>query len=206
MHIKTRGNKALLYRSTWVPKGAEGNTHGFSRQVYIASLPLEATEIPSDTHAKLTPSEREFIEQRVVQPAQQALARSRADAQKRARDPLWRLDEGLRLVREAAALSAQGAVAAARVRELQNALSTIQVIGTSPRPVERDPLEAAVESLRNAARAVANGYYGPAPEEGVRKSPIYARWLEISEQVDGSAAEGLLRQLQAKGWVKAKGR
>lgn len=206
MHIKRRGTRALLYRSMWVPKGAEGNTHGFSRQVYVASLPLQATAIPSDVDAKLTLSEREFVEQRVVQPARQALARAQADAQKHARDPLWRLQEGLRLVREAAALSAQGAVAAARVRELQNALSTIQVIGASPRPVERDPLETAVDSLRKAARAVANGHYGPAPDEGVRKSPIYVRWLEISEQVDGSAPDGLLRQLQARGWVKAKGR
>jgi hypothetical protein len=206
MNIKKRGNKALLYRSAWVPKGAEGNTHGFSRQVYVASLPLQATEIPSDTHGKLTPREREFVEQRVVRPAREALARSRADAQKRARDPLWRLEEGLRLLQEAAALSAQGAVPAARVRELQAALASIRCIGVSPGPAERDPLEAAVASLRNAARAVANGHYGPAPDEGVRKSPIYLRWLEISEQVDGSAADGLLRQLQARGWVKAKGR
>jgi hypothetical protein len=204
MHIKKRGNKALLYRSTWVRKGAEENDHGFSRQVYVASLPVRATEIPPDTEAKLTPDEREFVEQRVVRPARQALARAQAEAQKRARDPLWRLEESLRLVREAAALSAQGAVAASRVRELYAALASIQFIGASPRPAERDPLEAAVESLRNAARAVANGHYGPAPEEGVRKSPIYVRWLEISEHVDGSAPDGLLRQLQARGWVKAK--
>jgi hypothetical protein len=206
MHIKKRGDKALLYRSTWVCKGAEGNTHGFSRQVYVASLPLSATEIPPDTYAKLAPEEREFVEQRVVRPARRALARDQADAQKRARDPLWRLEESLRLVREAAALSAQGAVPASRVRELHAALASIQSIGASSRPVERDPLEVAVESLRNAARAVGNGHYGPAPEEGVRKSPIYVRWLEISEQVDGSAPDGLLRQLQARGWVKAKGR
>lgn len=206
MHIKKRGNNALLYRSAWVRKGAEGNSHGFSRQLYLGCLSLQATEMPSALDGKLTSDEREFVEQRVVRPARQALARAQADAQKRARDPLWRLEEGLRLVREAAALSAQGAVPAARVRELQNALTTIQFIGASPRPAERDPLEAAVESLRNAARAVANGHYGPAPEEGVRKSPIYVRWLEISEQVDGSAPDGLLRQLQARGWVKAKGR
>lgn len=206
MHIKKRGNRALLYRSVWVPKGSDGNTHGFSRQVYVASLPLQATEIPPDTDPKLTPDERSFVEQRVVRPARQALARSQADAQKRARDPLWRLEEGLRLLREAAVLSTQGAVPAARVRELHAALASIHFIGASPRPAERDPLEAAVESLRNAARAVANGHYGPAPEEGVRKSPIYVRWLEISEHVDGSAPDGLLRQLQARGWVKAKGR
>lgn len=206
MHIKRRGTKALLYRSMWVPKGAEGNTHGFSRQVYVASLPVQATEIPPTAGAKLTQPERDFVEQRLVQPARQALARSQADAQKRARDPLWRLEESLRLMREAAELSAQGAVPASRVRELHAALAAIQAIGASSRPVERDPLETAVESLRNAARAVANGHYGPAPDEGVRKSPIYVRWLEISEQVDGNAPDGLLRQLQARGWVKSKGR
>lgn len=206
MHIKIRGTKALLYRSMWVPKGAEGNTHGFSRQVYVASLPVQATEIPPATGAKLTQPERDLVEQRLVQPARQALARSQADAQKRARDPLWRLEESLRLMREAAALSAQGAVPASRVRELHAALASIQAIGASSRPVERDPLEDAVDSLRKAARAVSNGHYGSAPDEGVRKSPIYVRWLEISEQVDGSAPDGLLRQLQARGWVKAKGR
>lgn len=206
MHIKKRGNKALLYRSTWVSKGVEGNSHGFSRQLYLGSLSLQATEIPSDTGAKLTQAERDFVERQVVYPATQALQRAEAEAQKRSRDPLWRLEEGLRLVREAAALSAQGAVPAARVRELQNALATIQVIGASARPVERDPLESALEALRNAAKAVGNGYYGAAPEEGVRKSPVYTRWLEISEQVDGSVSDGLLRQLQAKAWVKAKSR
>lgn len=206
MHIKKRGTKALLYRSTWVSKGTEGNSHGFSRQVYVGSMSLLATEIPSGTGTKLTPAERELVERQVVRPAQQALACAQANAQKRVRDPLWRLEEGLRLLREAAALSAQGAVPASRVRELHAALASIQSIGASSRPVERDPLEVAVEGLRNAAQAVANGHYGPAPEEGVRKSPIYVRWLEISEQVDGSAPDGLLRQLQARGWVKAKGR
>jgi hypothetical protein len=206
MHVKKRGNKALLYRSTWVPKGTEGNSHGFSRQVYVGSMPLLATEIPADTGAKLTPAEREFVERQVVRPAQHASARAQAEAQKRSCDPLWRLEEGLRLVREAAALSAHGAVPAARVRELQNVLSTIHVIGALARPAERDPLENAVEALRNAARAVGDGYYGPAPDEGVRKSPVYTRWLAISEQVDGSASDGLLRQLQARAWVKAKTR
>lgn len=206
MHIKKRRNKALLYRSTWVSKGAEGNSHGFSRQVYVGSMPLLATEIPSAIGTKLTPAEREFVERQVVQPAQQALARAQAEALKRGRDPLWRLEEGLRLVQEAAALSAHGAVPAARVRELQNALSTIHVIGALARAAERDPLENAVEALRTAARAVSEGFYGAAPEEGVRKSPVYVRWLAISEQVDGSASDGLLRQLQARAWVKAKPR
>ena len=38
MHIKHRGQRALLYRSSWVKKGTEGNTHGFSRQTYLGSI------------------------------------------------------------------------------------------------------------------------------------------------------------------------
>lgn len=58
-------------------------------------------------------------------------------------------------MREAAALSAGGKVPASRVREIHGALDEVQVIGTSARPVERDPLEVAVQALRHAAKAVA---------------------------------------------------
>jgi hypothetical protein len=205
MHIKKRGAKALLYRSTWVPKGAEGNTHGFARQVYVGSVPLMATEIPPATCSKLTPPERAFVERQVVQPAKQALARAQHEAHKRSRDPLWRLSEGLRLIREAAVLSAEAGVPSASVGELHKALSTIHVLGAA-RLAEPDPLENALSALRKAARAVAAGHYGAAPPEGVRKSPVYARWLEIAGQVDGSASDGLLRELQARAWVKVKTR
>lgn len=206
MHIKKRGSNALLYRSVWVRKGAEGNSHGFARQLYVGSMSLLATEIPSDTGAKLTPAERDFVERRVVHPARHAVARARADAQKRALDPQWRLDESLRLLREAAQLSTQIAVPAAGVRELQDTLAAVRVIGAPARPADRDPLQHVVDALRSAARAISSGFYGPAPDEGVRKSHVYARWLEISEQVDGSAADGLLRELQARSWVKTKSR
>jgi hypothetical protein len=207
MHIKKRGNNiALLYRSTWVRKNAEGNSHGYSRQLYVGCLSMQSTEIPSAVAAKLTAEERDFLEQQVLQPARRASELAKAQAQVRERDPLWRLDEGLRLIREAAALSAQGKVPASRVREIQSALDAVQVIGAPSRPVERDPLEVAVQALRHAARAVAMGHYGRAPDEGVRKSAVYANWLSISEHVDGTARDGLLRQLQAAAWVKAKAR
>lgn len=206
MHIKKRGNNALLYRSTWVRKGAEGNSHGFPRQLYVGCMSVQSTEIPPALAAKLTAEERELLEQQVLQPARRASELAKAQAQTRERDPLWRLDEGLRLIREAAGLSAQGKVPASRVREIQSALDAVQVIGASARPVERDPLEGAVQALRHAARAVATGHYGRAPDEGVRKSSVYANWLSISEQVDGTARDGLLRQLQAAAWVKAKAR
>lgn len=207
MHIKKRGNKALLYRSIWVRKGsAEGNSHGFARQLYVGCLALNSTEIPFGLEEKLIADERELLNRQVLQPARQALERAEAEAQQRARDPIWRLNEGLRLIREAAALSAHGNVPASRVREIHAALDGIQVIGASARPIERDPLEIAVQALRQAAKAVATGHYGRAPVEGVRKSSVYTNWLAISEHVDGTAPDGLLRQLQAAAWVKAKTR
>ncbi len=33
MHIKQRRGRALLYRSAWVPRGAEGNSHGYPTQL-----------------------------------------------------------------------------------------------------------------------------------------------------------------------------
>lgn len=206
MHIKKRGSKALLYRSAWVRKGAEGNSHGFARQLYVGCLALNSTEIPSALEEKLTEEERELLNREVLQPARQALERAEAEALQRGRDPIWRLNESLRLIREAAALSAHGNVPTARVREIHTALDGIQVIGASARPIERDPLEVAVHALRQAAKAVTTGHYGRAPVEGVRKSSVYTNWLAISEHVDGTAPDGLLRQLQAAAWVKAKTR
>lgn len=206
MHIKKRGKKALLYRSVWVSKGAEGNSHGFSRQVYVASLQQSSTELPSEIAVMLTPAERAFVELRVLTPAKEEMARRAANDEKRSRDPLWRLDEALRLSREASALSAQARVPAERVRELQKSLAAVHVVGVLERPVERDPLESALEALCKAARAVAEGHYGTAPEGHARKSGVYSRWLEIVAQVDGGASDGLLRELQARAWVKAKSR
>lgn len=206
MHIKKRGSKALLYRSAWVRKGTEGNSHGFPRQLYVGSLALNSTEIPSALEEKLTAEERELLNREVLKPARQALERAEAEALQRSRDPIWRLNESLRLIREAAALSAHGNVPASRVREIHSALDGIQVIGASARPIERDPLEVAVQALRQAAKAVTTGHYGRAPVEGVRKSSVYTNWLAISEHVDGTAPDGLLRQLQAAAWVKAKTR
>ena len=40
MFIKTKRTLALLYRSAWVAKGTCGNTHGYSVQNYVGSLPL----------------------------------------------------------------------------------------------------------------------------------------------------------------------
>ena len=42
MHIKNRRGRALLYRSTWVPKDVAGDTHGYNCRVYVGSIVLYA--------------------------------------------------------------------------------------------------------------------------------------------------------------------
>lgn len=204
MHIKRRGGRAMFYRSVWVRKGAEGNTHGFARQTYVGSLALSAVEFPADLAEKLRPAERTVVEQHVLQPARRAAEAERVEREQHGRDPIWRLEEAARLLREASALSVEGRVPASRVRSVHEILNSVRVIGVTSNQTERDPLDDAVAAVRRAARAVGAGRYGVAPSEGVRKSSVYARWLELAAEVDGTAVDGLLRELQRKGWVKAK--
>lgn len=213
MHIKLRGTRALLYRSTWVRKGTEGgNTHGFSRQSFVASMPLDATAVPEDVRARISSDELAFLHAKLVAPARDAAEAARLAEEQKIRDPLWRLEEAKRLITEAADLSAVALVPQGRVKSLADALAAVKVLGSAggrfdgPRS---DPLADAVQALRSAARAVDEGRYGTAPEEGVRKTRVYARWLEIAREVDGTGTggeDGLLRVLQRTGWVKAKGR
>jgi hypothetical protein len=205
MHIKHRPGRAMLYRSLWVRKGAEGNTHGFSRQTYVGSLALAAVEFPAELAQRLSPEEKAFVEQNVLQPARRTAEAERAEKERHARDPLWRLEEAIRLVRDASALSNAARVPASRVKAVHELLNTVRVIGQVSKQAEGDPMDDAIAAVRRAANAVGEGHYGAAPAEGVRKRPIYARWLELTAEMDGSAPAGLLRQLQKTGWVKAKG-
>ncbi len=54
MHKKTRGKTAYLYRSSWVPKGANNNTHGYAQQTFVGSLPVHACALPDELHSRLT--------------------------------------------------------------------------------------------------------------------------------------------------------
>jgi len=36
MNIRRRGSRATLWRSEWVPKGREENSHGFKREKFVA--------------------------------------------------------------------------------------------------------------------------------------------------------------------------
>jgi hypothetical protein len=209
MHMKRRGSRALLYRSVWVKKGAEGNTHGFSRQSFVGSVPVDATAVPDDVRSRVKSDELAFLHAKLIAPARAAAEAARQAEEHKKRDPVWRLEEAARLVREAAALSTDAHVPQGRVKAIADTLTAVKVVGATARAElpRTDPLADALQALRAAARAVNEGRYGNAPEEGVRRSRVYATWLEITREVEGTGGEdGLLRALQRGGWVKAKGR
>lgn len=210
MHIKYRNGQAMLYRSEWVKKGTEGNTHGFSRQKYIGSLPENSEAAPSELQSMLESHERETLNQKVLLPAKSARLAKEADEEQRRLDPSWRLDEAARLVKEAAALSSPTKrVSDWRVRAVAAALSGVAIFGDQSVPAARnvqvDPLADALCSLKSAAKAITEAHYGRAQEGAARNSSVYKTWLQISSQIDGEAGpDSLLRALQAMGWVKAK--
>ena len=210
MHIKNRNGQAMLYRSEWVKKGAEGNTHGFSRQKYIGSLPENSEAAPSELQSMLESHELETLKQKVLLPAKSARLAKEAEEEQRRLDPSWRLDEAARLVKEAASLSSPTKrVSDWRVRAVADALSGVAIFGDQSVPAKRnvqvDPLADALLSLKSASKAIMDAHYGRAQEGAARNSAVYKTWLQISGQIDGEAGpDSLLRALQAMGWVKAK--
>ena len=213
MHIKTRGQRAMLYRSVWIRKGAEGNTHGFARQTFVGSMPIDSESIPDELMAQLSAAEVHHIQKTLLEPARMAAEARLAQAEHHRRDPVWRLEEAVKLIREAAALSADAVVPNGRIQSLTDALASVRSIGGShqpqpPRPDAQkgDPLADALKAVRVAAQAVRDGRYGHAPVDGARKSRTYEIWMEISREIDGTGGpDGLLRALQGRGWVKVRG-
>lgn len=210
MHIKKRGNNVTLYRSVWVPKGVCGNTHGFSQQKFVASMREDSTTVPTGVAVLLTPEETTFVEQRVCAPAKAALAEAAAAAATREADPIWRIHEAVRLLEDAALRSATVAVSEAYTNRIGAAVAKFRTYGQSTRPSapapQSDPLRDALNALHGAAQAVRAGRYGNGPVEGMKSTPIYARWLELQEALDGASDESLMRCLQARGFVKTRQR
>lgn len=218
MHIKRRGARALLYRSTWVPKGAAGNTHGYSTQTLVASLSLDALSLPPDIHGRLTDDELNFINSKLIQPARHAAEEKKRAAQLRESDPLWRLEEAARLSAEAAVCSERANVPASKVAAIHAALVKVRTITPmqpnapiAPKaPVadigRSDPLQEALAAIRAARDAVLAGRYGSAPAEGVRATRPYKLWAEIFEAVSGTDGNSLMRALQTKGFAKTRGK
>ncbi|MDO9252920.1 MAG: hypothetical protein Q7U48_15415 [Hydrogenophaga sp.] len=209
MHMKKRGARAMLYRSTWVPKGADGNTHGYSKQQYLGSLDLKVEELPLALKDRLTEGEVDYVMAKVIDPARRAAVSLAQQEVARQKDPLWRIDDALRLVKEASALSACALVPDSRVESLRGELQKVRTVQwASARPVPPpDPLSDALAALRRAASAVRDGRYGDAPKEGVRGSSTYQTWVQIYREIEGSAGPvSLLRALQGRGFAKAKAR
>lgn len=198
----------MLYRSKWVAKNTRGNTHGFSVQTFVGSLPINAVSVPETLNGRLTPAELDFVEKQILSPARLAEEQARKVTATRLKDPLWRLEDAQRLLEQVAALSQESSVPAARLRALKEAMACIQV---HPRPAnapdqQTDPLRDAVSSLEAAAKAVAGGRYGRATPGSSRRSQVYENWQAIVKHVEGgnTGNESLLRALQAMGWVKSR--
>jgi len=208
MQVKRRGQRAILTESTYVRKGAEANSHGFTRQRQVCSVDVNATTIPAETDVLLTKEQRELLMSRVVVPAQRRAAQKRADDEARVSDPGWRLTEALTLVNDAGRLSLANAVQPKRVTELTEALRGVVVIGgsrTLSREPSEDPIDAALKAIRAAAKAVEGGHYGRAPSTGVRETKTYQRWQDVQRALTGEDGESLMRALQRMGFVKTKG-
>ena len=209
MHIKIRRNYALLYRSTWVPKGTAANTHGYTQQRYAGSIPLSAPAIPPDLLSKLTSDEIAFVETRICEPARQRATEEQRAAEERELDPRWRVEEAARLLGEAADRSAGQPVAAALVERLQQLVGGLHAKGSAVTAVttkQTDPLAEALTAIRTAAQAVTSGRYGTAPADGVRTTRTYKTWSQLLDAVQGENDGSLLRALQEKGYVKRRGR
>ena len=209
MHIKKRGTRAMLYRSSWVPKGADDNTHGYSKQQYLGSLDLKSEELSPALKGRLTTDEVDFVMARVIAPARKAAVSLAQQEVARQKDPIWRIDEALRLVKEAGALSVCALVPDCRVDSLRGELLKVRTVqGAIARPAPlSDPLLDALMALRRAATAVRDGRYGDAPTEGVRGTSTYQTWVQIYREIEGSAGpESLLRAVQGRGFAKAKAR
>ena len=208
MHIKQRRGRALFYRSEWVPRGAAGNTHGFTRQAYMGSIALDATAVPEALRERLSEDDVAFVEDKVCRPARDRIADQAREAEQRERDPGWRVAEAMRLVDEAVERSAERPVAAVSVTQLQEKVERLRVAGDQAKPragPAADQLAEAVSAVRAAAQAVANGRYGKAPAEQVRTTRTYRMWAELLELVQGNTDASLLRALQATGFVKKRG-
>ena len=206
MNFKRRGNRVSLYRSIWVPKGPEV-PHGYTHQAFVGSISADATSIPTELAARLTPDECNAVEQKILAPA--AVAREAACRQmkQRAADPAWRLDEALRLVNEAVERSQALPVLATRTQLLKSAVDRVKTLGSPSAAAQAtnavDPMREALKAISAASEAVRQDRYGRGPKNGFRKTAVFRQWTEILAAVDGSE-RSLQRALQDAGFASRR--
>ena len=208
MHIKQRRGRALLYRSVWVPRGAEVDSHGYTKQLYVGSIAAYATTVPEALREHLSEDEVAFVEDKVCRPARERIADQVREGNRRERDPAWRVVEAVRLVEEAVERSVEQPLSAVTVTRLREKVERLQVAGDQAKPragSTTDPLAEALSAIRSAAQAVASGRYGKAPAKDVRGTRPYRLWAQVLDAVQGEGDGSLLRALQDKGYVKRRG-
>lgn len=215
MQFKTRNHLVLLYRTEWVRKGTQGNTHGFSHAHYVGSLPRDAQDIPEPLAAVLTESERALVDKRVCAPAREAARQAQEHAHQQAIDPNWRLRQASALIAEAAPLCAAQDVLPDVLQALHAALRGLPAHpspgqsakgDTTTATTAPDPLARAADAVVQAAKAVAAGHYGPPPKNNVRGTAVYQSWERLQQAMEGDDPGSLLRALQDAGYVKRKRR
>jgi len=224
MFIKKRRTLALIYRSAWVAKGTGGNTHGYSVQNYVGSLPLESIEVPTDLAELLSTEELAAVDSKVCDPARRAADEAKRSAERREADPIWRLEEAARLIAEAAVRSEKGVVPDSKLAAIQAAMTAVKSVSqfrpavvVPPAPIaaklavttamERvDTLRDALDAINAARVAVLAGSYGSAPKEGVRTTYAYKKWADILQAVTGTTGDSLMRALQTRGFAKTRGK
>lgn len=204
---KLRNNRVALVESRYVRKGTDGNTHGYSATTTLCRLSAEATSLPTEWAKRLTEDQLRYLEEKLLAPNRRREAEEKAAAEARAKDPRWRLQEAARLVAEARMLCQQKTVDTAAIAAVRSELDALQppTKPSVPAPTRpEDPLKAAIDAVRAAARAVASDHYGVAPKAGVRETTVYRLWQDLNEAVSGAGTSSLLAALQSRDWVKKK--
>lgn len=212
MQIRKRNGRAVLWRTSWVAKGAEGNSHGYRTEKYVGSLPLAATELPAELADRLSPDEMTLLSKRVLEPARLAAAEREQAAAAREADPGWRIADALRLLDDALERSRESPVAPELLERLHGAMarwpappagSTDSSAGDG---TALAALQQVISAMARAASAVRSGALGDVPTGKVRTLPAYHAWSAIAAHVnDGKQADTLLRALQDAGVVKRRG-
>lgn len=202
--IRTSNSTARLLRRTWVPKGANGNTHPYAQDTAIGSLPMSVTALPPgfpEGHAPLTLEELAALERKIFEPARQRERVRLHEVREQQLDPQRRVTAAIALLHEAIPLTGERPLAPAVLHELANALSALQVTGSLTPP--QDPLQHLLAAILEATGAVEQGCYGTRPAEvPLKTSPVNATWTEARHAMLGSGEGSLIRALQRGGWVK----